>query len=393
MVLSILRFSFIFLLFFLFFYEFGIESIRKFLAKQKFVVESSREYTDSDHPAITVCASNGLHGWRDGTILKHPFEKLCSEATNAQEAYQCINENTFDLSDILSGAVDGNSEEIKESDWKVGIFRLNRGKCFTLNPASADIGTEIKHHLKIKYTDDNITQYTLIHDPEFYIPGPNPSTMPSVFSIQTPSYGTKTFYIDTIQHVKMNLPTSPCQESGQYSLTKCVAEALSKKIGCKPEWESSGEESMKICTDVNQLIQYESAFREISKHDKDQILNRSGCLLPCQYKEYKIVDTPLDSSGKSRIMRLMRSTNAVLVKTEQLVYPFSSFLAEFGGALGLFLGFSFLWVWDVMQIFIKWMIRFSAKGSRQKIKSKKWKNFKRGRKGQGQKSKSPQFKM
>ena len=355
MLLSILRFSFIFLLLFLFFHQFGIESIRKYLAKQKFVVESSREYTDSDHPAITVCASNGLHGWRDGTIHKSPFEELCSEATNAQEAYQCIKKNTFDLPDLLSGAVDGNGEEINESDWKMGIARINRGKCFTLNPASAVMGTKIKHHLKIKYTDDNITQFTLIHDPEFYILGPNPRTMPSVFSIQNPSYGTKILYIDTIQHVKMNLPTSPCQESGQYSLTKCVAEAMNKKIGCRPEWESSSEESMKICTDVNQLIKYESVFRDLSNLDRNQISNRTGCLLPCRYKEYKILDTPLDSNGKSRTMHLIRSSNDVLVKTEQLVYPFSSFLAEFGGALGLFLGFSFLWVWDVIQIFTKFI--------------------------------------
>ena len=74
--------------------------------------------------------------------------------------------------------------------------------------------------------------------------------------------------------------------------------------------------------------------------------------LPCRYKEYKIVDTPLNANGKSRTMKLIRSTNDVFVKTEQFVYPFSSFLAEFGGALGLFLGFSFMWMWDVLQIFV-----------------------------------------
>ena len=34
------------------------------------------------------------------------------------------------------------------------------------------------------------------------------------------------------------------------------------------------------------------------------------------------------------------------VEEEVLVYPFQSFLAEFGGALGLFLGFSFMTIWD-----------------------------------------------
>ena len=40
------------------------------------------------------------------------------------------------------------------------------------------------------------------------------------------------------------------------------------------------------------------------------------------------------------------SSNLV-VKEEALLYPFESFLAEVGGALGLFLGFSFLGLVDL----------------------------------------------
>ena len=35
------------------------------------------------------------------------------------------------------------------------------------------------------------------------------------------------------------------------------------------------------------------------------------------------------------------SSNSLTIKEEALLYPFDSFLAEFGGSLGLFLGFSF----------------------------------------------------
>ena len=39
------------------------------------------------------------------------------------------------------------------------------------------------------------------------------------------------------------------------------------------------------------------------------------------------------------------------IETEELIYPWQSLVAEFGGALGLFLGFSFMTVWDsVVQI-------------------------------------------
>ena len=37
----------------------------------------------------------------------------------------------------------------------------------------------------------------------------------------------------------------------------------------------------------------------------------------------------------------------IVVHEEALLYPETSFLAEVGGALGMFLGFSFLGLWDL----------------------------------------------
>ena len=39
----------------------------------------------------------------------------------------------------------------------------------------------------------------------------------------------------------------------------------------------------------------------------------------------------------------------VKVETEELIYPWQSLVAEFGGALGLFLGFSFMTIWESVE--------------------------------------------
>ena len=43
------------------------------------------------------------------------------------------------------------------------------------------------------------------------------------------------------------------------------------------------------------------------------------------------------------------STNMMTVMEEVYSYPYYSFIAEFGGALGLFLGFSFMTFWDIVE--------------------------------------------
>ena len=66
----------------------------------------------------------------------------------------------------------------------------------------------------------------------------------------------------------------------------------------------------------------------------------------------------------------MAEPSYVLVETEELVgfdqinfpskasfqvYSWESFVAEFGGALGLFLGFSFISLWDGVELLIGWI--------------------------------------
>ena len=46
---------------------------------------------------------------------------------------------------------------------------------------------------------------------------------------------------------------------------------------------------------------------------------------------------------------LKNTSPYLMVETEALVYTIESLVAEFGGTLGLFLGFSFMTFWDVVE--------------------------------------------
>lgn len=48
-------------------------------------------------------------------------------------------------------------------------------------------------------------------------------------------------------------------------------------------------------------------------------------------------------------LSIILASSEVTTRRENFVYPLISFISEVGGALGLFLSFSFLSVWDLIQ--------------------------------------------
>ena len=85
-----------------------------------------------------------------------------------------------------------------------------------------------------------------------------------------------------------------------------------------------------------------------------EILEFTGCLTPCNFVEYSLTSQPaIDEKHDTRIFFALSSSTNIVSKTEIYIFPFESLVAELGGALGLFLGFSFVMVWDLIDLIIK----------------------------------------
>jgi hypothetical protein len=61
---------------------------------------------------------------------------------------------------------------------------------------------------------------------------------------------------------------------------------------------------------------------------------------------------------------LSATSSDIVVATEELLFPITSLVAEFGGTLGLFLGFSFMALWDEAEILIKGIRKIIKKATR-----------------------------
>ena len=83
--------------------------------------------------------------------------------------------------------------------------------------------------------------------------------------------------------------------------------------------------------------------------ESSKIKELTGCVKPCRYKKYSFIGDRNPSTffePESFFVSLWAVSEKTQVKTEQLIYPLANLVAEFGGILGLFLGFSFISLWN-----------------------------------------------
>ena len=70
---------------------------------------------------------------------------------------------------------------------------------------------------------------------------------------------------------------------------------------------------------------------------------------PCTYNMYQFgLKEPSLFKSDFFAFSLWSASTKTIIRTEQLIYPLASLVAEFGGTLGLFLGLSFITIWDNM---------------------------------------------
>ena len=117
---------------------------------------------------------------------------------------------------------------------------------------------------------------------------------------------------------------------------------------------------------MDQILKFEKEYVEISNLKEGELLKYTGCLPPCSFTEFKLSAEPMKyqfdhklnadpilRQGEYTSLNVRFSSITALERTEELLYPIESFVSEFGGALGLFLGFSFMMIWDVITLLLQ----------------------------------------
>ena len=97
------------------------------------------------------------------------------------------------------------------------------------------------------------------------------------------------------------------------------------------------------------MLDYEKHFKTLQLLDHSMAFDYTGCQVPCTYIEFKQVGDSQNINPEGYGLWLKFAETEMTEDKEAYVYGFVSFVSEFGGSLGLFLGFSFLMVWDIIE--------------------------------------------
>ena len=220
------------------------------------------------------------------------------------------------------------------------------GRCYTIGTASR-IGSLTGDNKNLfGFLTKSQHYYFAVHDPNFFYISENPTAVPSVSKTIKNQTLMRYQMIKVIKHVKRNTKNYPCNENKDFKFSLCIRKAVEQFVGCRMPWNGNRNKSIR-CYQLSQYKQYGKMYRKIANMDFGSVRNLTNCRPPCRYMEVLLVGDShrWAKSGPGYVFTL--ATTDIRVETEVQLYSVGSLVAELGGSLGLFLGFSFFMLWDL----------------------------------------------
>ena len=173
------------LLFGMFLYLFGKPAVERYLEKKVMVVTSRRETGGTPAPALTIVVRSNHTGtaWKKEVWGKFFVSTLCGESGKNQSITDCIEENTYDQSEISQSVnigLDSFSTAVKDP-WIEDFTYSVMGRTYTLNVTKKLRHDSLEHSILRIGLESSLHYDIYIHDPKYFYATRNPeSEAPSV---------------------------------------------------------------------------------------------------------------------------------------------------------------------------------------------------------------------
>ena len=236
------------------------------------MVTTRRETKGIQAPSLTFVVSNSKTktGWKNGGWAGF-VQTLCKDANTTETIVSCIEQETYNLSDITeSGAIikSYSYEEVKDPNWTEDFTHTYAGRTYTLDPSMklrAYSGSWFKSQLSIGLKA-SLNYEIYIHDPTFFYVTRNPKPGHPSFRDYVNSEKLPYVYAFSLTEVKeINVPDDPCNEDSEYNFRKCIKESFSRRVGCRTKWDNLQNNDLPLCASIKQF-EYIFIFLSYQKH-------------------------------------------------------------------------------------------------------------------------------
>lgn len=310
-------------------------------------------------PQITVCPLHATNkvGWTNAPPIyatHGSFYDMCNTAVNISD---CIRDETYQIEEYLLNP---------DLNITSRITAAKYGNCVSIE-------TDQKLHSKIGDSDIKLKlkkgyEYSIfIYDPNFFFISENPKANPGLkielSERYTSAISVQYLKIEITEHQKLNLKSKPCVEDDSYNFGHCLEKVIKTKAGCTLPWYLSKDEI--YCKTLEEFKLYDEFYTKIMNNELQDIIDKTGCQAPCKFREVKEVGAPTDTAGKPFVTKFTFGPTLVSTtirkETEKLSTSFETLISNIGGSLGLFLGFSFIVIWDWVEFAIQFLMSLNRK--------------------------------
>ena len=132
-------------------------------------------------------------------------------------------------------------------------------------------------------------------------------------------------------------------------MNDCIQHYIENEIGCQLPWYRI-KTNLKKCTEKIQYQSFLDSYDKIARLSGFSISEKTGCLPSCKINEFTIHvrdATEIEGSQDSKFGgQFYYPGGRYIKKVYHYNYDFSSYIADVGGLVGLFLGWSMLSFYD-----------------------------------------------
>ena len=124
-------------------------------------------------------------------------------------------------------------------------------------------------------------------------------------------------------------------------------------------WQKQNNMDMR-CPDPSGLSKWKAIWHKLVKMDEHELYEETGCMAKCKRKEWtmsKIFDNKLERNNSKIFVSMFYANGRYREGKQYFTYDFNSYVSDFGGYLGLLLGYSMVSFFDMAHGVLSYFVR------------------------------------